>query len=60
MYSDIYHFVASWVPSYARDNRNTLPSPSGHGGAPSLGVSRRAPRATFASRYQVLIRTREL
>ena len=24
MYGDIYHFVASWLPDYARDNRNYL------------------------------------
>ena len=24
MYRDIYHFVASWLPDYARDNRNYL------------------------------------
>ena len=24
MYTDIYHFVASWLPDYARDNRNYL------------------------------------
>ena len=24
MYSDVYHFVSSWLPDYARDNRNYL------------------------------------
>jgi RNase adapter protein RapZ len=24
MYGDIYHFIASWLPDYARDNRNYL------------------------------------
>ena len=24
MYADIYHFVAGWLPDYARDNRNYL------------------------------------
>ena len=24
MYGDIYHFVASWLPDYVRDNRNYL------------------------------------
>jgi UPF0042 nucleotide-binding protein len=61
MYRDIYHFVASWLPDYARDNRIYLTVAIGCTGGRhrSVYLVERLARA-FASRYQVLIRHREL
>ena len=61
MYSDIYHFVASWLPDYARDNRNYLTVAVGCTGGQhrSVYLSERLAKA-FAPRYQVLVRHREL
>jgi UPF0042 nucleotide-binding protein len=61
MYSDIYHFVASWLPDYARDNRNYLTVAIGCTGGRHRSVYfvERLAQA-FSSRYQVLIRHREL
>jgi UPF0042 nucleotide-binding protein len=61
MYSDIYHFVASWLPDYARDNRNYLTVAIGCTGGQhrSVYLSERLAKA-FAARYQVLVRHREL
>jgi UPF0042 nucleotide-binding protein len=61
MYGDIYHFVASWLPDYARDNRNYLTVAVGCTGGQhrSVYLVERLARA-FASRYQVLTRHREL
>jgi len=61
MYSDIYHFVASWLPDYARDNRNYLTVAIGCTGGQhrSVYLSERLAKA-FAPRYQVLVRHREL
>jgi UPF0042 nucleotide-binding protein len=61
MYSDIYHFVASWLPDYARDNRNYLTVAIGCTGGQhrSVYLAERLARA-FAPRYQVLTRHREL
>ena len=61
MYGDIYHFVASWLPDYARDNRNYLTVAIGCTGGRhrSVYLVERLARA-FAPRYQVLIRHREL
>jgi len=61
MYSDIYHFVASWLPDYARDNRNYLTVAIGCTGGRhrSVYLVERLARA-FAGRYQVLTRHREL
>jgi UPF0042 nucleotide-binding protein len=61
MYGDIYHFVASWLPDYARDNRNYLTVAVGCTGGRhrSVYLVERLARA-FASRYQVLTRHREL
>ena len=58
---DIYHFVASWLPDYARDNRNYLTVAIGCTGGRhrSVYLVERLARA-FAPRYQVLIRHREL
>jgi UPF0042 nucleotide-binding protein len=60
MYSDIYHFVSSWLPDYARDNRNYLTVAIGCTGGRhrSVYMVERLAR-TFASRYQVLVRHRE-
>jgi len=60
MYSDIYHFVSSWLPDYARDNRNYLTVAIGCTGGRhrSVYVVERLARA-FAPRYQVLVRHRE-
>jgi UPF0042 nucleotide-binding protein len=60
MYSDIYHFVASGLPDYARDNRNYLTVAIGCTGGRHRSVylvERLA--AIFATRYQVLKRHRE-
>ena len=61
MYNDIYHFVASWLPDYARDNRNYLTVAIGCTGGRHRSVYfvERLAR-TFASRYQVQTRHREL
>jgi UPF0042 nucleotide-binding protein len=61
MYSDIYHFVASWLPAYARDNRNYLTVAIGCTGGQhrSVYLVERLAR-TFADRYQVQTRHREL
>ena len=61
MYSDIYHFVASWLPDYARDNRNYLTVAIGCTGGQHRSVylvERLA--GIFGNRYQVLTRHREL
>jgi len=61
MYTDIYHFVASWLPDYARDNRNYLTVAIGCTGGRhrSVYLAERLAR-TFSQRYQVLTRHREL
>ncbi len=61
MYSDIYHFVSSWLPDYARDNRNYLTVAIGctGGNHRSVYFVLRLARA-FAPHYQVLTRHREL
>ena len=61
MYGDIYHFVASWLPDYARDNRNYLTVAIGCTGGRhrSVYLVERLAQA-FGGRYQVLIRHREL
>jgi len=61
MYSDVYHFVSSWLPDYARDNRNYLTVAIGCTGGRhrSVYLVERLARA-FGSRYQVLVRHREL
>ena len=61
MYGDIYHFVASWLPDYSRDNRNYLTVTVGCTGGRhrSVYLVERLARA-FAPRYQVQIRHREL
>ena len=61
MYGDIYHFVASWLPDYARDNRNYLTVAIGCTGGQhrSVYLAERLARA-FGGRYQVLTRHREL
>jgi UPF0042 nucleotide-binding protein len=61
MYGDIYHFVASWLPDYARDNRNYLTVAIGCTGGRhrSVYLVERLARA-FGNRYQVLVRHREL
>lgn len=61
MYGDIFHFVASWLPDYARDNRNYLTVAIGCTGGRHRSVylvERLA--AAFRHRYQVLLRHREL
>jgi len=61
MYNDIYHFVGSWLPDYARDNRNYLTVAIGCTGGRhrSVYLAERLARA-FLPRYQVLTRHREL
>ncbi|MDQ2963282.1 MAG: RNase adapter RapZ [Pseudomonadota bacterium] len=61
MYQDIHHFVASWLPDYARDNRNYLTVAIGCTGGQhrSVYLAERLASA-FAGRHQVLIRHREL
>jgi len=61
MYTDIFHFVASWLPDYARDNRNYLTVAIGCTGGRhrSVYMVERLARA-FSPRYQVLTRHREL
>ena len=61
MYTDVYHFVASWLPDYARDNRNYLTVAIGCTGGQHRSVYLTERLAcTFAPRYQVLVRHREL
>ena len=61
MYADIHHFVSSWLPDYARDNRNYLTVAIGCTGGHhrSVYLAERLARA-FMDRYQVLTRHREL
>ncbi|MEO5701501.1 MAG: RNase adapter RapZ [Casimicrobiaceae bacterium] len=61
MYTDIYSFVAGWLPDYARDNRNYLTVAIGCTGGRhrSVYLVERLARA-FTLRYQVLVRHREL
>src|SRR6185437_17081623 len=61
MYADIYHFVAGWLPDYARDNRNYLTVAIGCTGGQhrSVYLVERLAQA-FSPRYQVLVRHREL
>ena len=61
MYGDIYHFVAGWLPYYARDNRNYLTVAIGCTGGRHRSVYfvERLARA-FEPRYQVLKRHREM
>ena len=61
MYNDIYHFIGSWLPDYARDNRNYLTVAIGCTGGRHRSVYfvERLARA-FSPRYQVLTRHREL
>jgi len=61
MYGDIHRFVASWLPDYARDNRNYLTVAIGCTGGRHRSVylvERLA--GAFAPHQQVLIRHREL
>lgn len=60
MYGDIYHFVAGWLPDYARDNRNYLTVAIGCTGGRHRSVylvERLA--AALSPRYQVLKRHRD-
>ena len=61
MYGDIYHFVASWLPDYARDSRNYLTVAIGCTGGQhrSVYLAERLARA-FSPRYQVLVRHRQI
>ncbi|HTS22950.1 MAG TPA: RNase adapter RapZ [Casimicrobiaceae bacterium] len=61
MYGDIYTFVASWLPDYARDNRSYLTVAIGCTGGQhrSVYLAERLARA-FGARYQVLTRHRQL
>lgn len=61
MYGDIYHFVGSWLPDYARDNRNYLTVAIGCTGGRHRSVyfAERLASA-FRGRYQVLVRHREM
>jgi len=61
MYVDIYHFVAGWLPDYARDNRNYLTVAIGCTGGQhrSVYMVERLARA-LSPRYQVQVRHREL
>jgi UPF0042 nucleotide-binding protein len=61
MYGDIYHFIASWLPDYARDNRNYLTVAIGCTGGQHRSVyliERLAKQ--FSPRYQVLVRHRDI
>ncbi|HVF65416.1 MAG TPA: RNase adapter RapZ [Casimicrobiaceae bacterium] len=60
MYADVHRFVASWLPDYARDNRNYLTVAIGCTGGRHRSVYfvERLARA-FNDRYQVLKRHRE-
>ena len=61
MYGDIERFVATWLPEYARDNRNYLTVAIGCTGGRhrSVYLVERLAKA-FAAHNQVLIRHREL
>ncbi len=61
MYGDIHHFVAGWLPEYARDNRNYLTVAIGCTGGQhrSVYLVERLARA-FADRSQVQVRHRDL
>ncbi len=61
MYGDIHQFVASWLPDYARDNRNYLTVAIGCTGGRhrSVYLVERLAKS-FVSRQQVLVRHREL
>jgi len=61
MYADIHHFVSSWLPDYARDNRNYLTVAVGCTGGRhrSVYLVEQLARA-FGDRQQVLVRHREL
>ena len=61
MFGDIHHFVAGWLPDYARDNRNYLTVAVGCTGGRhrSVYLVERLARA-FDPQYQVLVRHREL
>jgi UPF0042 nucleotide-binding protein len=61
MYGDIERFLANWLPSYARDNRNYLTVAIGCTGGRhrSVYLAERLAKA-FSPRYQVLVRHREL
>ena len=61
MYGDIYHFIASWLPDYARDNRNYLTVAIGCTGGQhrSVYLIERLARQ-FSPRYQVLVRHRDV
>jgi len=61
MYGDIHHFVAGWLPDFARDNRNYLTVAIGCTGGRhrSVFLAERLARA-FSPNYQVLTRHREL
>ncbi|HEY1327024.1 MAG TPA: RNase adapter RapZ [Casimicrobiaceae bacterium] len=61
MYGDIYHFVASWLPDYARDSRNYLTVAIGCTGGQhrSVYLAERLAQS-FSPRYQVLVRHRGL
>ncbi len=61
MYGDIHHFVAGWLPDYARDNRNYLTVAIGCTGGRhrSVYLVERLAQA-FKGRHQVLCRHREL
>jgi UPF0042 nucleotide-binding protein len=61
MYGDIYHFIASWLPDYARDNRNYLTVAIGCTGGQhrSVYLVERLARH-FSPRYQVLVRHRDI
>jgi UPF0042 nucleotide-binding protein len=61
MYADIHRFVSSWLPEYARDNRNYLTVAIGCTGGQhrSVYLVERLARA-FTDEYQVLTRHREL
>ena len=61
MYQDIYHFIASWLPDYARDNRNYLTVAIGCTGGQhrSVYMVERLARQ-FSPRYQVLVRHRDI
>jgi UPF0042 nucleotide-binding protein len=61
MYNDVHRFVDSWLPDYARDNRNYLTVAIGCTGGRhrSVYLAERLARA-FSPRYQVQTRHREL
>jgi len=61
MYADIERFISTWLPEYARDNRNYLTAAIGCTGGRhrSVYLVERLAKA-FSPHYQVLIRHREL